>query len=732
MDLDLRRRAIDAQHLVIVEVGLHHAAILEADFPREGQAQPLDHRALKLGLDPLGIDHRAAIKRDIDARNADRAFRVDLHLDGDAGIGHEAAMGGDAQPLALRQLAAPADALGGGLDHLAQPGRFIGIALGVLAIDPPIGKIGGIDHAVLAEQLQQIVLVVAPGRGRQFGDEALDGEGMRDVRDRAEPADPGVGGGLGVLDLEIGDIEWIVDRPHAEFDRDLMLGIGHEQRAERGRHRAMQPGDRLALGIQTGLDALDRNGVQEAVMQIVLAGEADLDRLAAHFLGEDSRLLDVVRLGFAAEPAAQQQIVQHNLLQRHVEMLGQILARHLRRLGAAPHLDAVRAHLGGTGGRLHRRLGEMGNVVVGVDPLRRLGHRRLDVAILADHLARCARRFLHHLAIGRGVVRPVRAVIPLDGQFGAALDGGVGGLGHHRDAAERQEAGRRGNAVDRDHFQDAGYFQRLGGIISLHLAEIDRRPRHHGEHHALGAGIDAVDRLALGNIGAIDQPGPRLADIAELGGILELQLGAGRHGTRRGGLSQFAIAERAARGCMQHLVVLRLHLRGRHVPARGGFSLQHLAGSGADAAQRHEMMAHRARAVGVLAAEALLVARRLQYLEQGKIGLQLIGHHHGEAGAHSLPHFGAVALHRHGAVLGNGHKDSRIVLEAAGHGLGAIFLLRLGGQGEGPAGQHQAAGGEAEQQGAAADIERRADGSDGVHGHTPPPAACLMAARIRG
>ncbi len=229
----------------------------------------------------------------------------------------------------------------------------------------------------------------------------------------------------------------------------------------------------------------------------------------------------------------------------------------------------------------------------------------------------------------------------------------------------------------------------------------------------------------------VDQLVPLFADIAELGGVLELEIGGGGNGAAGGGLGQFAIAQRLSGRRMHDFVVLGLHLRDRHVPAGRRFGFQHLAGGGADAAQRHEMMAHRARTVGVLAAETLFVAGRLQHLEAREIAFQLVGYHHGEAGAHPLPHFGADAKQGHGAVLGDRQEDARIVLEAAGHGVAAIFLL-FGGQGEGPAGQNQTAGGEAEQQRAAADVQRSVIGRDGIHDHTPPVAARLMAARMRG
>jgi hypothetical protein len=67
MDLD-RRRFVDAQHLVSVEVGLLDTAVLERDSAVERSRDAKDDRALDLRPDDIGIDHNAAIDRADDAR----------------------------------------------------------------------------------------------------------------------------------------------------------------------------------------------------------------------------------------------------------------------------------------------------------------------------------------------------------------------------------------------------------------------------------------------------------------------------------------------------------------------------------------------------------------------------------------------------------------------------------------------------------------------------------------
>ena len=98
-------------------------------------------------------------------------------------------------------------------------------------------------------------------------------------------------------------------------------------------------------------------------------------------------------------------------------------------------------------------------------------------------------------------------------------------------------------------------------------------------------------------------------------------------------------------------------------------------------------MPRAARAVGVLVAEALLVARRLDHAHPLPVGLELVGHDHRHAGPHALAHLGAVARDADDAVGRDGHEDQRVVHPAIGHAVGAV-LRRIGGPrrfGENPA-----------------------------------------------
>ena len=144
-------------------------------------------------------------------------------------------------------------------------------------------------------------------------------------------------------------------------------------------------------------------------------------------------------------------------------------------------------------------------------------------------------------------------------------------------------------------------------------------------------------------------------------------------------------------------------------------------------------MTQAARAVRVLVAEALLVGPGLGDANPRPIGLEFVGHHHGDGGAHALAHLGAVAGHGDGAVLGQRDVDGGIVAPAVRHAVGAELLLLRGDFGRQARGENEHAGANAGEQGAAADIDEAAREVEDVLGHSRTPlAACLMAARMRG
>src|SRR5262245_10463316 len=80
MDLD-RRRLVDAQHSVIVEIRLLHAAFLDRDLAPQRGCQAEDQPALELGHDGVGIDGNPGIHRAVDAAQMYATDIIDLGFD---------------------------------------------------------------------------------------------------------------------------------------------------------------------------------------------------------------------------------------------------------------------------------------------------------------------------------------------------------------------------------------------------------------------------------------------------------------------------------------------------------------------------------------------------------------------------------------------------------------------------------------------------------------------------
>ena len=250
---------------------------------------------------------------------------LDLHGGGD--VADEAVVAGDAEAPPLRQRPPPADASCRGLDHAPEPAGVDRIALRVLAVVPDVADRGRIDDARRADQLEEVVLRVAARGMGELGHEGLDGESVRDVGHRPKPADAHMRGRFRILDADVGDREGRVDEPHAELERQLVLRIGREHRADGRGGAAMQPRHRLAGSVEPRFEALDRDRVVVAVMQVVLAGPGHLDRRPVHRLRAEARLDHEIGLRFPPEAAAEQGDVDPHLLDRQAEALGEARAR---------------------------------------------------------------------------------------------------------------------------------------------------------------------------------------------------------------------------------------------------------------------------------------------------------------------------------------------------------------------------------------------------------------------
>ena len=402
--------------------------------------------------------------------------------------------------------------------------------------------------------------------------------------------------------------------------------------------------------------------------------------------------------------------------------------------------------------RLHRRLGQMREVIFGFQPLGRSFQGGLDIAVVAHHLAGLAGGLFQFGFVRLGIVAAVRPLIPFQLEGLAALDGRPGVAGDHGYAAERVEIGGRRTAFQFQHPHHPRHLEGIAGVVFQDFATEHRRPRHHRVQHALEAGIDAVLATARNQGRSVVNSELALADIAEFRRVLQMQTIAGGRRQPGGGPGQLAVAQRPAAGRMQDPVLLGADFPGRHPPLRGGRRFQHLPRRRAHPAHRRKEVAHAARTVGILVAVTRFVAGGLPDADLPPIGFQFVGHHHRQAGADALPHFRAVANDGHHAVHRYRHEHQWVVHPAVRHGVGAVGIFFRGGGGFVRAarrgetgGQHQAGEGHVLEKFAPADVDdiqaavrvrcfgiRFQEILRVVHGLASVcPAACLMAARIR-
>ena len=161
-------------------------------------------------------------------------------------------------------------------------------------------------------------------------------------------------------------------------------------------------------------------------------------------------------------------------------------------------------------------------------------------------------------------------------------------------------------------------------------------------------------------------------------------------------------------------MVLRLNLGDTDAPALCGGGFQHLPHGGATFAHRLDAVTQAARAVGVLIAVFLFVARRLHDAHARPIGLQLVGNDHRQAGARAGAHLRADSDDGHGPVGRDRNKDVGIRPEAVRHLVRAGGVSQRGARRQEFSGDHETAcGDDPFQEAAAADI---LDGDvDGVH-----------------
>ena len=103
------------------------------------------------------------------------------------------------------------------------------------------------------------------------------------------------------------------------------ISDGHEVRKQARRRAAVPPGYDLVVLVEPGFEAFRRHGVIEAVPDVVFAGPHHFDRRAVHRLGQERRFDGEVPFRLAAKAAAQQRVMQGDVLRIEAEPLGDIV-----------------------------------------------------------------------------------------------------------------------------------------------------------------------------------------------------------------------------------------------------------------------------------------------------------------------------------------------------------------------------------------------------------------------
>ncbi|MNF81204.1 hypothetical protein D3C84_634650 [compost metagenome] len=199
--------------------------------------------------------------------------------------------------------------------------------------------------------------------------------------------------------------------------------------------------------------------------------------------------------------------------------------------------------------------------------------------------------------------------------------------------------GGQRTAVDLNDLQHTGDFHRRTAIETFDLAAIHRRAGDHREQHAVEMHIGAIHGTTIDDVVTVDGLGAFLADVAKFRRLLEPQAVTRRHRQRTGSDGERAVTQFTTARFMDDFVQLRVALADRDFPLFGGRLFEHGPRGCTAAAHRLVPVAHAARTVGVLVAEAHFIARRLLHFHQRPVGFKFIGHDHGQAGAYALAHF---------------------------------------------------------------------------------------------
>ena len=490
-----------------------------------------------------------------------------------------------------------------------------------------------------------MVGVLAEG-ARHLVQEAFHHEGGVGVADRAKPegrhdvlrgvqVDQQVGDGIGEIcgPLDRGVVDPVLDQRRLEGG----------PRDDRLPHDGVLPGGELPVGSEAGADPVVPHGTIISPPGVVLPGPDHLQRLF-HRLGDLHRLDHEVRggIGAAPETSAQQRGFQGHLLGLETCRLGRRGAVHGLELRSGAHQAAVRLQVDEAVERLHRGVGEVGDVVLRLQHALRIGKGGRGIPLAPGHQPRsCREPGIGGMHSRRGQLRP-RPLRPVGFQQLTPLFGLPEAVGHH---------GHPGG--DRHHeAHPCGLFC-PGGVHAPQGGAKYRRPQHERGQHARGPDVAAEERAA-GDFGRAVGAPQRFSQQPVVLGVLQFNLCGDRE---PGGLFRQRPVPQALTRRTDHRAVFGPTGAGAHLPALRGRLHQHLAGARSGGRQAVPLAPDAAAAAGDHHAEGGVVVgrsdRRGLDPDLAPVAVEFLRDQHRERGVHPLSHLRLADDDRGAAVARN-------------------------------------------------------------------------------
>ena len=148
---------------------------------------------------------------------------------------------------------------------------------------------------------------------REFIGKSLYGEPVIYIRHRAQPPDANVCLRRTVLNAKIRNVIRHIRPALRQMWRISVHRIDVKYGRDRRKHRALQPGRRLAVGIQRSLHVHRRDRIVVIELNVVLARPHNFHR-TPNFARQNCRFGDVVRFRLPSEPSAQECDVADHVL----------------------------------------------------------------------------------------------------------------------------------------------------------------------------------------------------------------------------------------------------------------------------------------------------------------------------------------------------------------------------------------------------------------------------------